>query len=255
MLKLFKKTIKKGAGLFGYQLVKSKAQNKIPPDIAMDRKFLEIYKICQNYTMTSVERMYALHKAVEYVIRNNLKGDFVECGVWRGGSAMLMALSLQELGDLNRQLYLYDTYEGMVEPTQKDINYKGGSAQELLKKQDKASSRSVWCYASLSEVKMNLKSTGYPIAKIKFIKGRVEETIPQMIPSQIAILRLDTDWYESTRHELKHLYPLLVKGGILIIDDYGHWQGARQAVDEYLNENKINNLLNRIDYTGRLLIK
>ena len=77
--------------------------------------------------------------------------------------------------------------------------------------------------------------------------------IPKYLPGEIALLRLDTDWYKSTQHELIHLYPLLVGSGVLIIDDYGHWQGAKKAVDEYFSDKKI--LLNRIDYTGRISIK
>src|ERR1051325_10354963 len=87
------------------------------------------------------------------------------------------------------------------------------------------------------------------------LEGTVEETIPAQAPERIALLRLDTDWYESTRHELVHLYPRLVPGGVLIIDDYGHWEGARKAVDEYIAQNNLRLFLNRIDYAGRLAIK
>jgi hypothetical protein len=104
-------------------------------------------------------------------------------------------------------------------------------------------------------VKLNIESTNYPKNLVHFVKGKVEDTIPQTMPEKIAILRLDTDWYESTYHELKHLFPKLVKGGIIIIDDYGHWKGAREAVDQYFTENGIHILLNRIDYTGRIGIK
>jgi hypothetical protein len=90
---------------------------------------------------------------------------------------------------------------------------------------------------------------------VNLVKGPVESTIPATIPDQLAILRLDTDWYESTKHELDHLYPRLVSGGILIIDDYGHWQGARQAVDEYFARQNLKPLLSRIDYTCRIMIK
>ena len=93
------------------------------------------------------------------------------------------------------------------------------------------------------------------IKNIIYIKGKVEETIPEIIPGKISLLRLDTDWYESTLHNLNHLFPLLSKGGILILDDYGHWQGARKAVDEYLEKNNVKILLNRIDYTGRIAVK
>ena len=113
----------------------------------------------------------------------------------------------------------------------------------------------MWCYSTLDDVKKNLLKTGYPSENLVFIKGKVEETIPSQIPQQVALLRLDTDWYESTLHEMNHLYPLLSRNGVLIIDDYGHWQGARKAIDEYLEKNKIDILLNRIDYTGRLAIK
>ena len=99
-----------------------------------------------------------------------------------------------------------------------------------------------------------MKSTGYPVGNIRLLKGKVEDTIPGTMPAKIALLRLDTDWYESTKHELTYLFPLLEKSGVLIIDDYGAWQGARKAVDEYLKDNGTV-YLNRIDFTGRLLIK
>lgn len=108
------------------------------------------------------------------------------------------------------------------------------------------------CYSPIEEVKANMLQTGYPAANIVWVKGKVEETIPATIPAQIALLRLDTDWYESTRHELQHLYPLLSSKGVLLIDDYGAWQGARKATDEFFG-NRV--YLHRIDWTGRLLIK
>ena len=87
------------------------------------------------------------------------------------------------------------------------------------------------------------------------VKGKVEDTLPGHAPDHIAVLRLDTDWYASTKHEMEHLYPRLARGGVLIIDDYGHWAGSRQAVDEYLAEHGIHLLLNRTDYTGRMALK
>jgi hypothetical protein len=107
----------------------------------------------------------------------------------------------------------------------------------------------------LDEVRGNVFSTGYPKDKIHFIEGKVENTIPLNMPRKIALLRLDTDWYQSTKHELIHLFPLLQRNGVLIIDDYGHWEGARKAVDEYVSGNSICILLNRIDYTGRIAIR
>jgi hypothetical protein len=205
------------------------------------------------FTMTSVERMTALINAVTYVVENDIPGDIAECGVWRGGSMMTIALTLLAHGDRSRALYLYDTFEGMSAPTADDKSLAGISADELLKKDRPGTG--IWCYASLDDVRANLLSTGYPEDRIHLIKGKVEDTIPQTLPSELAILRLDTDWYESTKHELIHLYPLLHSDGILVIDDYGHWQGARKAVDEYFREQGQRVFLHRIDYTGRLLVK
>jgi predicted O-methyltransferase YrrM len=227
---------------------------EMPKDLQADEAFMEVYRTCKPFTMTSPERMYSLHRAVEYLVKNNIQGDFVECGVWKGGSSMVMAKALMQHGQ-RRKLYLYDTYEGMAEPTSTDRDLDGNPAAELLDQSDKSVSHSVWCYSALDEVKSNLQSTGYDSDSIFFVKGKVEDTIPATIPGPIALLRLDTDWFDSTYHELVHLYPLLVKGGILIIDDYGHWQGARKAVDQYFNENHIVPMMYRIDYTGRILQK
>jgi O-methyltransferase len=119
----------------------------------------------------------------------------------------------------------------------------------------KDDAESIWCYAALDEVRRNVGEMGYPGEKLHFVQGKVEDTIPGSAPEQIALLRLDTDWYESTRHELIHLYPRLSAGGVLIVDDYGHWQGSRRAVDEWIAQAGVRILLNRIDYTGRVAVK
>ncbi|MCU0431813.1 MAG: TylF/MycF family methyltransferase [Cytophagaceae bacterium] len=222
-------------------------------DFIDDPLFLELYKKCKPYTMTSMERMYALYHSVCYLVQHKIQGDIVECGVWRGGSSMMIALTLKALGDTNRRLYLYDTFEGMSEPTELDKTKDGENAAELLQKNVNNKENSVWCYAGLEDVKQNMNRTAYPAAQIQLIKGKVEDSIPGTMPASLALLRLDTDWYESTRHELLHLYPLLCNKGVLIIDDYGHWEGARKAVDEYFANQPV--LLNRIDYTGRIAIK
>ena len=209
------------------------------------------------FTMTSHERLVSLIRAIDYIEDNKIDGSIVECGVWRGGSIMAAALRLNEKGNTSRHIYLYDTYEGMTEPTENDKDFLGMSAKNILKEQnkDKTTAESAWCKASLEDVKSNFATTGYPQSNVNFIKGKVEQTIPAILPLQIAILRLDTDWYESTKHELNFLFPLLVKGGVIIIDDYGYWQGAKQAVDEYFGNHKIQLLLSRVDYTGRIGIK
>ena len=198
------------------------------------------------YTMTSLERRASLLGAVDHIARHRIEGDIVECGVWRGGSMMAVALALLARGDTSRNLYLYDTFEGMSEPTEADRSLSGELAQQQLDRT--ARDEPLWAVA-------NLWATGYPRERIHFIRGKVEETIPATLPARIALLRLDTDWYESTRHELQHLYPLLSRHGLLIIDDYGHWQGARQAVDEYFAASDHPVFLHRVDYTARLVVK
>ncbi|MFO0478776.1 MAG: TylF/MycF/NovP-related O-methyltransferase [Bacteroidota bacterium] len=221
----------------------------------MDEEFKPIFEKCKDFTMTSVERMYSLYKAVEYVVNNNIKGDFVECGVWRGGSAMIIAHTLLKFGVKDRSIYLYDTFEGMSEPTAVDIDYKGDVAKSILADNPNKVQDLVWCYSSVDEVKKNMYSTDFPSSQIYFIKGKVEDTLPNHLPSSICLLRLDTDWYESTKHELEHLFPILEINGVLIIDDYGCWKGSRKAVDEYFFETRSPILLNRIDSTGRIALK
>jgi O-methyltransferase len=230
----------------GYDLVPS---GKLPSDFTEQEK--ELVRRVSPYTMTTPERIYGLKTAVEYLVAHDVPGTIVECGVWRGGSMMVVADTLLSLGATERDLYLFDTFEGMTKPTKED----GDQAMARFEQQKTGDDSSDWCYASLADVQACLGQTGYPPNKIHFVKGKVEETIPEQAPEEIALLRLDTDWYTSTRHELVHLFPRLVKGGVLFIDDYGRWQGARQAIDEYFSQNNIKMLLNRLDTTGRIGIK
>ena len=217
--------------------------------------FLRSYERCAPATMTSIERMYALYKAVRYVVEAGIPGDFVECGVWRGGSVMMIGATLLGLGVTDRGIHLYDTFEGMAPPTEADRDLDGHSAADLLATAQGHVKELVWALAPMDEVRANLAAIGYPADKHRFVPGKVEDTLPAANPPGIALLRLDTDWYESTRHELEQLYPLLHPGGVLIIDDYGHWQGSRQAVDEFFGQPGRPILLNRIDYTGRIAVK
>jgi O-methyltransferase len=221
------------------------SNGEFPPDYQAND--ISIISAVAPYTMTSIERIHALISAVRHIVGNCIPGDFVECGVWKGGSIMAMALTLIELQRADRALYLFDTFAGMTPPGREDVDYLGQNASQILD--------TVRCLALQEEVEAAVSSTGYDRSQIHFVKGRVEETIPGQAPESIALLRLDTDWYQSTRHELNHLFPRLVRGGIIIIDDYGHWQGARRAVDEYLREHGVNLVLCRIDYTGRIGIK
>ena len=213
------------------------------------REWIDTIERVSRFTVTTPEQLAALCSATEYVVRHKLPGSFVECGVGRGGSVMAIALTLQRLGVGDRDLYLFDTFHGMTKPTVVDVDYRGVAYL------DHWPSLPNWFSvgASLSEVKAALEMTKYDPARLHFVEGDVEETLPEHAPSEIALLRLDTDWYESTRHELIHLYPRLVLGGVVIIDDYGHLEGARKATDEYFDGHRI--LLDRIDYSGRIGLK
>jgi hypothetical protein len=211
-----------------------------------DHDHIEIIERVKPFTMTSNERLFGLIEAVRYVLRANVAGGFAECGVYKGGSMMAVALTLLKQGCSERGLYLYDTFAGMTEPTAVDVDLRGRAPR----------SSSTWAIAALDQVEAALRSTGYPESALHFIAGKVEDTLPDRAPTEpLALLRLDTDWYESTKHELVHLFPRLSPGGVLIVDDYGHYRGARLAVDEYLSENKIATLLHRMDYSGRMCIK
>ncbi|MHA2283539.1 MAG: TylF/MycF/NovP-related O-methyltransferase [Promethearchaeota archaeon] len=179
--------------------------------------------------MTDDKKLMSIYSAVNYLNKNNIPGDFVECGVWRGGCCMLMALTQLKYDKeaQKRKIYLYDTFNGMTKPGKNDPWYT-----HLFKGLGSV---------SLEEVKKNILSTNYPENNVVFAKGNILKTIPlKYLPEKISLLRLDTDYYESTKHELEHLFPLLVKGGVLMIDDYYSFSGAKKAVDEYIKQNDIN---------------
>lgn len=224
---------------------------KVPPEEipAVPDADREIIRACRPCSMASQERILAVINAVDYVIKAGIPGGFVECGVYKGGCSMAAAMTYLRAGRTDVDLHLFDTFEGMPEATDDDFYLKDGTPAEAMFPDE------AWCYASDAEVRSNMERTGYPMNRVRLVKGKVEDTIPATAPEQIAVLRLDTDWYSSTRHEMEHLYPLLSPGGVLIIDDYGHWSGSQRAVDEYLEANGIALLLARTDYTGRMAIK
>ncbi|MEV6435739.1 TylF/MycF/NovP-related O-methyltransferase [Streptomyces anulatus] len=217
-----------------------------------DDEAKEIIRAVKPYSMTSPERLNAFILATRHIARHNIPGDIVECGVWRGGSMQACARTLLAAGETERDLYLFDTYEGMTPPTAEDLRRDGRPAQELLDAQGK--DRPIWAVASLEDVQAGFDTVPYPKERVHYVRGRVEDTVPGQAPEQISILRLDTDWYASTKHELEHLYSRLVSGGVLLIDDYGYWQGSRQAVDEFLDKTGEQLLLLRMD-EGRIAVK
>jgi len=207
------------------------------------------------YTMTPPQRIVALRDAVAYLLGAGIPGAFVECGVWRGGSVMVAANELLRLGRTDRDLWLYDTFSGMTEPTEYDTTVDGRDGRIWFAAEQANPERgsSGVTGVPLSVVRGNVESTGYPRERLHFVEGPVEETLHKQYPEQVALLRLDTDFYESTRAELEQLYPRLLPGGILILDDYGYWQGAKRAVDEFFAGRSL--FFHRVDESARLLIK
>lgn len=229
---------------------KKKPAPAFPADYDDEAK--ETIRAVKPYSMTSPERLNAFILATRHIVRHNIPGSIVECGVWRGGSMQACARTLLAAGETERDLYLFDTYEGMTPPTAEDLRRDGRPAQELLDAQGK--DRPIWAVASLEDVQAGFDTVPYPKERVHYVRGRVEDTVPGQAPEQISILRLDTDWYASTKHELEHLYDRLVPGGVLLIDDYGYWQGSRQAVDEFLDKTGEQLLLLRMD-EGRIAVK
>ena len=229
----------------------------LPDEIADDRAYLDILRKIAPYTMTvndGLETTYALFQAVRYIAQNRIPGDIVECGVWRGGSMMLVAHALQHFGDTGRQLHLYDTYAGMTEPDDIDIDFDNQAIRPLWIEARKTGGL-MGFGGAVDEVKANLRLTGYPEPQMRFIAGDVLQTIPAQSPPRIALLRLDTDWYRSTLHELQHLYDRIVPNGVLIVDDYGWCRGARQATDEFFRDRPFKPMMHRVDQGPRMIIK
>jgi O-methyltransferase len=224
----------------------------LPSDYDDEAK--EIVRAVRPWTMTGADKVYALIQAVRYVTRHQIPGDVVECGVWRGGSMQAAARTLLSVGDTTRELYLFDTFEGMPPPGERDIRRSDDRSAEELMAEEARERSLVWAVATLEDVQDGFAQIPYPSERIHFVKGRVEETIPSDAPERISILRLDTDWYDSTRHELEHLYPRLSPGGVLLLDDYGYWEGAREAVDEFLEQTGERLLLVRMA-SGRVAVK
>ncbi len=250
---MIKKLIKYILNKLGYNIV---SNNKIFPIPEANSYERAIISKALNFSMTNELRAWSLIQAIKYIINNNIEGDFVECGVYKGGN-LLIFKNFKDKFKLNKSIYGYDTFEGMSAPISIDKRLSDNeSAETILSQEDKHNSNksNFWCYASINEVKKNLDINNN-LDQINLIKGKVETTLKQKInlPNKISILRLDTDFYESTKIELEILYPLLSDKGVLIIDDYGYWKGAKKAVDEYFKNKNV--WFHYIDHDCRLLIK
>ncbi len=223
------------------------------PDLDADPVFTAMFAQARPHTMTHKETLFALYQAARHVAGRGIPGDFVECGVWKGGSALMAGLALRHFdpAGVRRQLWLYDTFTGMTAPTAADVDVLGVAAQDYL---DRYADDGRWCHAAQDGVGGMLRAHGFGADDARLVAGDVLQTLRHTAPDAIAILRLDTDWYESTLAELQVLYPRLATGGVLIVDDYGHWAGARQAVDEYFTDKPMP-LFNRVNYSVRMAIK
>jgi hypothetical protein len=191
--------------------------------------------------MSGEARLRGLYDAVQYAIGNRIEGAIVECGTARGGSAALLGLAMLERGE-RRPLWVFDTFEGLPPPTAADPDYKIAAQFEGSCRGDLADVQALF-------ERLNILETA------KFVKGRFEDTVPRTDTGPICVLHVDGDWYESVKVCLDHLYDKVTPGGIVQIDDYGHWEGARKAVDEFMAARRITMPLRFIDYTGRQLVK
>ncbi|MDO8431599.1 MAG: TylF/MycF/NovP-related O-methyltransferase [Candidatus Binatus sp.] len=210
-----------------------------------------------NHTMVSFHRLASLWAQVRYLDRYSLAGSMVECGVWKGGAAGLMALAhLHDRSRADRDLHLFDSWEGLPEPRaerdgQRALDYASGHASGALKPIGQ-------CVSSMQEVSDLLESKiGYPRDLLHYHKGWFQETLAAGGASlgEISLLRLDGDWYDSTKICLEELYPRVTKHGVVVIDDYGHWAGCRTAVDEFIATLAAPIILHRVDYSCRYWIK
>lgn len=238
--------------LFGKRAAPAAADHrKAEPPIDADEHTRSVIKAIANHTLTSHDRVIALVDSVRHVAQTGVPGAIVECGVWRGGSMMAIALTLIEQGDTSRDLYLFDTFTHMPPSGPEDYLANG---QKVVDVDDDAEIPDTYAFIPIDAVRDAMLSTGYPAERIHLVQGLVEDTIPSGAPDAIALCRLDTDYYESTKHEMEQLWPRLTSGGVLIIDDYGHFLGAKKAVDEYF-ATTAKPFFHRIDYSGRLVFK
>ncbi len=240
---------KRMANRFGYK-IESIGNPPLPLDF--DEADKTLYESVKPWTLTGPERVIALRDAVRHIVRAKVDGAIAECGVWRGGSMLVVVKTLLAEGVTDRDLYLFDTFTEMPDPGEHDSDIFGQHMRDFI---EAARANPKLANTPSSAVIALLTREGYPAERIHAVQGLVEETVPAQAPREIALLRLDTDWYESTKHELEHLYPRVSRGGIVIIDDYGHFVGAKRATDEYLESLGEPVLLHRIDFTGRLIVR
>jgi O-methyltransferase len=256
VVSLFKRLAHNTLRLFGYDLRRLPPKGDFPPFPEMTVDDFNMLRRVEELTVTSMANRWALVQAVRYLNAARIEGDIVECGVWRGGSSILAKLTHADAdASMPRRFILFDTFAGMTKPEPVDVSCM--TSESALREYNKGirATHNAYVYAPLEKVVNNFKDLGVFDEDVIFHKGAVEDTLRNEanLPDRIALLRLDTDWYASTKVELEVLYPRLSIGGVLLIDDYGHWEGARKAVDEYFSNTP--GFLVAVDYTCRLMVK
>lgn len=223
----------------------------------LSKKEKQNVKKILNLTMVSNDNLIFLVSAINYVKKNKIKGDYVETGIWRGGLSILSYLTFKNKTSEKMKFFLFDTFEGMPKPSKYDKKINKNLSQVFDKWKKKTKTLEGWNFSSINEVQNNIiKFCGKKsLDNFKFIKGKVENTlkIKKNLPKKICLLRLDTDFYNSTKSELDNLFKLVSKGGIIIFDDYSNWLGSKKAIDEFLKNKKY--LLCKIDKNSRFIIK
>jgi hypothetical protein len=217
------------------------AGHKTFPDIK-EPEFWAVYQRCRPYTLLSTDRVYNLFTAVRYLAENGIPGDLLECGVLLGGASLAAAMFCDHFGLSGRKHFLFDTFEGFPREIV-EVDFAGRSVPLKATRRFRAT------------VEALIARSGLDPARFVLVEGDVKETLPHPAVRELCLLRLDTDDHDSTLHELRTLYPALAAGGVLIIDDYGQFQGPRRAVDSYISTLKRRPYLQRVDYGGRCAVK
>ena len=251
MRNLIKSIINKLIISTGYSLINN--NQKI---VELNNNDKKLINLAQKYSMTPQIRIFNLLQSLRYLKNKKIDGDYVECGVWKGGNIILFKKFIEDEDENSkRKIFAFDTYGGMTEPDKNDYDISNNIPANILLKDDKNKQTNLWGICNLENVKKNIQSCVNNIENIKFIEGPVETTLntASNLPDKISLLRLDTDWYSSTKKELDVLYDRVTSGGIIIIDDYGHWGGSKKAVDDFFLNKYV--WMHYVDYACRLIIK